>query len=138
MKAHIGADADSGLVHTVRGTSGNVHLLSAMDALVDHKAEVDNVTASLLRPLVDQDLAMVFYDMTTIRAGGLSEQDGDLRLYGMAKVGVVERQVMLGGVQTSVNSLSSMRSCTWTFLINPTRRPSVGLPPLAEHRRTAT
>jgi IS5 family transposase len=25
MKAHIGADADSGLVHTVRGTSGNVH-----------------------------------------------------------------------------------------------------------------
>ena len=25
MKAHIGADADSGLVHTVRGTSGNVN-----------------------------------------------------------------------------------------------------------------
>jgi IS5 family transposase len=25
MKAHIGADAQSGLVHTVRGTSGNVH-----------------------------------------------------------------------------------------------------------------
>lgn len=25
MKAHIGADADSGLVHTVRGTAGNVH-----------------------------------------------------------------------------------------------------------------
>jgi IS5 family transposase len=24
MKAHIGADAESGLVHTVRGTSGNV------------------------------------------------------------------------------------------------------------------
>ena len=24
MKAHIAADADSGLVHTVRGTSGNV------------------------------------------------------------------------------------------------------------------
>ena len=24
MKAHIGVDADSGLVHTVRGTSGNV------------------------------------------------------------------------------------------------------------------
>ena len=77
------------------------HLLRAMDALVDHKAEVDNVMASLLRPLVDQDLAMVFYDMTTIRAAGLSEQEGDLRHYGMAKVGVVERQVMLGVVQTS-------------------------------------
>jgi len=25
MKAHIGANAESGLVHTVRGTSGNVH-----------------------------------------------------------------------------------------------------------------
>ena len=56
---------------------------------------------SLLRPLVDQDLAMVFYDMTTIRAAGLSEQEGDLRRYGMAKVGVVERQVMLGVVQTA-------------------------------------
>ena len=77
------------------------HLLRAMDALVDHKAEVDHVMASLLRPLVDQDLAMVFYDMTTIRAAGLSEQDGDLRHYGMAKVGVVERQVMLGVVQTA-------------------------------------
>jgi len=77
------------------------HLLRAMDALVDHKTEVDDVMASLLRPLVDQDLAMVFYDMTTIRAEGLSEQDGDLRHYGMAKVGVVERQVMLGVVQTA-------------------------------------
>ncbi len=77
------------------------HLLRAMDALVEHKAEVDDVMASLLRPLVDQDLAMVFYDMTTIRAEGLSQQDGDLRRYGMAKVGVVERQVMLGVVQTS-------------------------------------
>jgi len=77
------------------------HLLRAMDALVEHKSEVADVMASLLRPLVDQDLAMVFYDMTTIRAAGLSEQEGDLRHYGMAKVGVVERQVMLGVVQTS-------------------------------------
>ena len=77
------------------------HLLSAMDALVDYKAEVDNVMASLLRPLVDQDLAMVFYDMTTIRAAGLSEQEGDLRHYGMAKEGVIARQVMLGVVQTA-------------------------------------
>jgi transposase len=77
------------------------HLLRAMDALVDHKADVDNVMASLLRPLVDQDLAIVFYDMTTIRAAGLSEQEGDLRHYGMSKEGVVARQVMLGVVQTA-------------------------------------
>ena len=77
------------------------HLLRAMDALVDHKAQVDEVMASLLRPLVDQDLAMVFYDMTTIRAAGLSEQEGDLRHYGMSKEGVIARQVMLGVVQTA-------------------------------------
>ena len=77
------------------------HLLRAMDALVDHKVDVDNVMASLLRPLVDQDLAIVFYDMTTIRAAGLSEQEGDLRRYGMSKEGVVARQVMLGVVQTA-------------------------------------
>ena len=36
------------------------HLLRAMDAMVDHQDEVDEVLASLLRPLVDQDLAVVF------------------------------------------------------------------------------
>jgi transposase len=77
------------------------HLLRAMDALVDHKEEVDEVMAGLLRPLVDQDLAVVFYDMTTIRAAGLSEQEGEVRRYGMAKEGVVARQVMLGVVQTA-------------------------------------
>jgi len=77
------------------------HLLRAMDALVDHKDAVDDVMSSLLRPLVDQDLAMVFYDMTTIRAAGLSQEEGDLRHYGMAKEGVVARQVMLGVVQTA-------------------------------------
>ena len=46
-------------------------------------------------------MAMVFYDMTTIRAAGLSEQEGDLRQYGMAKEGIVARQVMLGVVQTA-------------------------------------
>ena len=77
------------------------HLLRAMDALVDHKDAVDDVMSGLLRPLVDQDLAMVFYDMTTIRAAGLCQEEGDLRHYGMAKEGVVARQVMLGVVQTA-------------------------------------
>lgn len=77
------------------------HLLRAMDALVEHQEEVDAILAGLLRPLVDQDLAVVFYDMTTIRAAGLSEQDGDVRRFGMSKEGVVARQVMLGVVQTA-------------------------------------
>jgi hypothetical protein len=77
------------------------HLLRAMDALVEHKDAVDGVMTGLLRPLVDQDLAVVFYDMTTIRTAGLSEQDDDVRKFGMSKEGVVARQVMLGVVQTA-------------------------------------
>ena len=34
MKAHIGVDAESGLVHTVRGTSGNVHDVVEANALL--------------------------------------------------------------------------------------------------------
>ncbi len=77
------------------------HLLRAMDALVEHQDQVDEVLASLLRPLVDQDLAVVFYDMTTIRAAGLSQQEGDVRKFGMSKEGVIARQIMLGVVQTA-------------------------------------
>jgi transposase len=77
------------------------HLLRAMDALVEHKDAVDGVMVGLLRPLVDQDLAVVFYDMTTIRTAGLSEQHDDVRQFGMSKEGVVARQVMLGVVQTA-------------------------------------
>jgi transposase len=76
-------------------------LLRSMDALMDHQPAVDALVAGLLRPLVDQDLSMVFYDLTTIRAAGLSEQDGDVRRYGMAKEGVIARQFMLGVVQTA-------------------------------------
>ena len=76
-------------------------LLRSMDALMDHQEAVDEVVASLLRPLIDQDLSLVFYDLTTIRAAGLSEQTNDVRRYGMAKEGVIARQFMLGVVQTS-------------------------------------
>jgi transposase len=76
------------------------HLLRSMDALVDHQTDVDAVVANLLRPLIDQELSVVFYDMTTIRTEGMSAQDGDVRQYGMAKEGLIARQVMLGVVQT--------------------------------------
>jgi transposase len=76
------------------------HLLRSMDALIDHQAEVDAVVAGLLRPLIDQELSVVFYDMTTIRADGATEQTGDVRQFGMAKEGLIARQFMLGVVQT--------------------------------------
>lgn len=77
------------------------HLLRAMDALTAHQDEVDQVLSGLLRPMVDQDLAVVFYDMTTIRAAGLSQQEEDVRHFGLSKEGVIARQVMLGVVQTA-------------------------------------
>lgn len=76
------------------------HLLRSMDALVDHQTEVDAVVTNLLRPLIDQELSVVFYDMTTIRTEGTSDQEGDVRRFGMAKEGLIARQVMLGVVQT--------------------------------------
>ncbi len=40
MKAHIGVDADSGLVHTVRGTAGNVSDVVQANSLL-HGQETD-------------------------------------------------------------------------------------------------
>lgn len=76
-------------------------LLRSMDALMDHQDAVDECVAGLLRPLIDEDLSVVFYDLTTIRAQGLSEQEGDVRHFGMSKEGMVARQFMLGVVQTA-------------------------------------
>ena len=75
-------------------------LLRSMDALIDHQAAVDDCIAGLLRPLIDEELSIVFYDLTTIRAAGLSQQDADVRRFGMSKEGVIARQFMLGVVQT--------------------------------------
>lgn len=76
-------------------------LLRSMDALMDNQDEVDGVVAGLLRPLVDLDLSLAFYDMTTIRAEGLSTVEGDVRKFGMAKEGLIAKQFMLGVVQTA-------------------------------------
>jgi len=72
-----------------------------MDALMDHQGAVDDCVAHLLRPLIDDELSVVFYDLTTIRSEGLSVQDGDVRHFGMSKEGTVARQFMLGVVQTA-------------------------------------
>jgi transposase len=77
------------------------HLLRSMDALMAHPDGVDDVVTGLLRPLVDQDLSLVFYDLTTISAAGLSEQKDDVRRYGMSKERLIARQFMLGVVQTA-------------------------------------
>jgi len=77
------------------------HLLRTMDTLTEGADRVDDALAGLLRPLIDQELAIVFYDLTTIRAEGSTDESEDLRHFGHAKEGGTVRQVMLGVVQTA-------------------------------------
>ncbi|MCA9972098.1 MAG: IS1634 family transposase [Anaerolineales bacterium] len=76
-------------------------LLRAMDGLNAHREALDELLASLLRPLIDQTLSVVFYDLTTISTEGLSEQADEVRRYGKSKSGGIRRQFMLGVVQTA-------------------------------------
>ena len=77
------------------------HLLRTMDTLAEGADRVDDALAALLRPLIDQELGIVFYDLTTIRAEGGTDESEDLRHFGHAKEGGTVRQVMLGVVQTA-------------------------------------
>ena len=76
------------------------HLFRAMDALVDNTDAVEEALASQIRPLVDQVLSVVFYDLTTVRIHGEGKIADDIRAYGMNKeTGGVARQFVLGVVQ---------------------------------------
>jgi transposase len=104
------ADTKLGLLRWVQTVSlpesdlkavSHQHLLRTMDALIDHQSVIEDAVADAVRPMVNAELSVVFYDMTTIRASGLSEQDDDARKYGMSKEGGIARQFMLGLVQTA-------------------------------------
>ncbi len=78
------------------------HLLRAMDALMNHAEIVESELARQIRPLVDRELTVVFYDLTTVRIHGEGEVDDDLRAFGMNKeTGGIARQFVLGVVQTA-------------------------------------
>jgi len=78
------------------------HLLRAMDALMDNAEAIKEALARQIRPLVDRDLAVVFYDLTTVRIHGGGEVGDDLRAYGMNKeTGGIARQFVLSVVQTA-------------------------------------
>lgn len=77
-------------------------LLRAMDALMNHSERVEQAIAGQLKPLLDQDLSIVFWDITTVRIHGVAEVAEDLRQYGKSKdTGGIARQFALGVVQTS-------------------------------------
>ena len=77
------------------------HLLRTMDTLAEGAEKMDSALAGLLRPLIDQELSIVFYDLTTIRTEGGTELSGEVRRFGLSKDGGIVRQVMLGVVQTA-------------------------------------
>lgn len=78
------------------------HLLRAMDALMDHADRVEGELAKQIRPLVDRNLTVVFYDLTTVRIHGEGEVEEDLRAFGMNKeTGGIARQFVMGVVQTA-------------------------------------
>ncbi len=66
-----------------------------------HSDKLGTRLATLMRPLIDQDLSVVFYDLTTVEVTGQTDLEDDVRAYGMAKSGLVERQFMLSLVQTA-------------------------------------
>ncbi len=91
----VALPAGSGVV------SEHQHLLRAMDVLDEHSDKLGNRLATLMRPLIDQDLSVVFYDLTTVAVTGQTDLEEDVRAYGMAKSGLIERQFMLSLVQTA-------------------------------------
>jgi hypothetical protein len=93
------------------------HLLRAMDALMDRADQVERELAKQIRPLVDRDLAVVFYDLTTVPIHGEGKVEDDLRACGMNKeVGGIARQFVLGVVQTAEGLPS-------TVLLEPMAQP---------------
>ena len=81
--------------------SEHQHLLRAMDVIDEYSDKLGERLATLMRPLIDQDLSVVFYDLTTVAVTGGAVLEDDVRAYGMAKSGLVERQFMLSLVQTA-------------------------------------
>ena len=109
LPLHFGFDAASKgadkRTHTNIKLPTHQHLLRAMDVLDEHSDALGTRLAMLMRPLIDEDLSVVFYDLTTVEVtgqrAGQTELEGDVRLHGMSKSGLVTRQFMLSLVQTA-------------------------------------
>src|SRR5574343_562054 len=111
MKAHIGVDADSGLVHTVRGTSGDVNedvtwhvamrpgkrklpdKADPIDALTD---QVERIKASI-RAKVEHPFRVIKrqFGHVKVRYRGLAKNTAQLQtLFALANLWMVRRRLM--------------------------------------------
>ena len=59
--------------------------MRAMDVLDDHSDALNARLATLMRPLIDEDLSVVFYDLITVEVAGEAVVTDDVRAYGRAK-----------------------------------------------------
>jgi transposase len=76
-------------------------LLRAMDVLEKKQPQLEIALATQLRPLIDESLSVVFYDLTTVTTEGEAEVKEDIRRYGRSKDGGTARQVVIGVMQTA-------------------------------------
>ena len=70
------------------GHAGVGHPLTScctMDALMERAEAVEERIAEQLRPMLDQQLSVVFYDLTTVRIHGDAQLPDDVRAFGMNK-----------------------------------------------------
>lgn len=78
------------------------HLLRTMDALMDRAEAVEAKVGKLMLPMLDQQLSVVFYDLTTVRIHGEAKLPDDVRAFGINKqTGGIARQFVLGVVQSA-------------------------------------
>lgn len=67
---------------------------------MDEASAVEDAVAAQLRPLLDDEMSVVFFDLTTVRISGSGRVPGDVRVHGMSKeTGGIARQVVLGVIQ---------------------------------------
>ncbi|MEO8810252.1 MAG: IS1634 family transposase [Rhodanobacter sp.] len=75
-------------------------LLRTMAALMDYPEALQTRVADQLKPMLDQQLAVVFHDVTMVRICGQSAIADDVRAFGLNKeTGGIARQFVLGVVQ---------------------------------------
>ena len=98
MKAHIGVDADSGLVHTVRGTSGNVTDVTEgnnpADALID---QVEKIKASI-RAKVEHPFRVIKrqFGFTKVRYRGLKKNTLQIKtLFALSNLWMARHKLMV-------------------------------------------
>jgi transposase len=73
-----------------------------MDALESVQSRFRAQMAHWIKPLLDRELSVVFYDLTTIRVQGEARLEDDIRAFGLNKdTGGIARQVLLGVVQSA-------------------------------------